>query len=188
MGKSLDWLNNEVSKKQAELEKNFRTTNSEARRMTLWGFNLAKEFIDQVEQPKKPEIPEYVAVYIMHEQEAGLSLKESLNHLKNRDFQEICFVGSTASYLDESYENFDKYVDAYRNGYVIEKEKIEVEIELDSIIETLKRELGLEYVKLVERTQGERFGNRGYTKEITVKTDGNETIKILATPAEEGSS
>lgn len=77
------------------------------------GLSFAKHTINQIDEPKKPVVPQFVADYIDSEQYSCSTLSEALDNMD--DEKRI---------LDWFYINPETFAKAWLYGYEIEKEKL----------------------------------------------------------------
>lgn len=115
MKKDKEWL-------KEEIDKNFisETFNGLELRMDLYELEC---LIDQLDEPQKPVIPQFVADYIEYYKGTGITLGTWFNFVNEDEFEreteEWIYSGSYEENLKREY----LLIDAIRYGYEVVKEK-----------------------------------------------------------------
>ena len=73
------------------------------------------DIVKQIDEPKKPVVPKYVADFISSEQRSCSALSEAIDNMDMRD------EGEVTSWF---YDNSETFAKAWLYGYEVEKEKL----------------------------------------------------------------
>ena len=73
------------------------------------------DIVKQIDEPKKPVVPKYVADFISSEQRSCSTLSEAIDNMDMRD------EGEVTSWF---YDNSETFAKAWLYGYEVEKEKL----------------------------------------------------------------
>lgn len=122
MKKNKEWLKNEIlglSIKARHKENNQREWHM-GHEMALFDVN---KLIDQLDEPQKPVIPQFVADYIEKWKHKGLTIYEWFT-FGNNDIDEDIDKWLYNNTIEENRRREYLLIEAIRNGYEVEKEKL----------------------------------------------------------------
>lgn len=138
--------------------------------------DINKVVIDQAEQPELPVIPDYIGKFIVFCKEWGVPLVKVMFDT----VEMVEHMGDMAGKIEKwVIENSEEFALAYVLGYTIEDGKKKVKIDMVDLFDQIEKKLCLEYLKPVEFTRGERFGQHGYIKEITKEIEDDMSIELF---------
>lgn len=135
------------------------------------------ELIDQLDKPKKPVIPQFVADYIEKWKHDGLSLSEWFTIDYDSDIENWLYTNDYETNCRREYI----LVDAIRYGYEVEKEKLYIIKFSPSIYGTptygsIGIQNGKKIMQMVHSTQKEMIVPNQYTQEEIEEVDSKYMI------------